>query len=161
MFQFFLRIGIYTVFQKMSQLWQSVVSTFHKHGLILIFFKVGLNSIGTLSELYAYSTFLVSSLLLTLFSFKWLRVRRKGNDAAPSPTWSGASLNMMSLTKLLINGKCGYMHACAKVKGHHFEHLLIKTGSFQRHRLFSEPPTVYRGNALCFASFPSQLFKSK
>jgi len=52
--------------------------------------------------------------------------------------------------------------AFVKANGNHFKHLLNKNGSFQsqhtiHNRLFSEPPTVYR----CFASFLSQLFKSK
>ena len=49
-----------------------------------------------------------------------------------------------------------------EAKGHHFEHLLNYNWHFSEpthyttNRLFSEPPTVYRGKR-CFVSFQSQM----
>jgi len=51
-----------------------------------------------------------------------------------------------SSTKQLVNGKSG---TCKhEAKGHHLEHLLktsLFTANTLHNRLFSEPPTVYRG----------------
>ena len=81
-------------------------ANFGKHGLILII--LGKQHQHTLS---AYSTFLVPSLLLNLLVLS----SYDGNDATPA-TWSSASLTHgtsqhYSSTKLLVNGKSGYVHA--------------------------------------------------
>ena len=53
--------------KKTRQIWQVVVST-SMHGLILIIFGKAASS--HFQKRYAYSTFLVHSVLLTLFAFR-------------------------------------------------------------------------------------------
>jgi len=61
-------------------------------------------------------TFLVPSLLLTLFAFKSYLNSWNGNDATPA-TWSSISLthgeayHKMSSAKLVIHGESDYVHA--------------------------------------------------
>ena len=58
-------------------------------------------------------------------------------------------LSSTSSTKLLVIGKSNYVHAWRR-SYISLNICLNKTGFLQRHRLFSEPPTVYRGKRVMF-----------
>ena len=81
-------------------------------------------------------------------------------------TWGSASLTLAitSLTKQLVIGESGYVQAWGK-RTSLWTSAKLKPALFRantlHNRLFSEPPTVNRGKHVFFASFPSQLFKSK
>ena len=77
-------------------------------------------------------------------------------------TWASMSQNVIDKA---VGQWRKWLCANMNAKGHHFEHLLNQT------RLFSEPTHYTTGSfqshqqsteeTRCFASFPSQLFKSK